>query len=191
MAYDNPQIEELFTKSRERMEKTLSAVKNEFQNIRAGRANPHILDKITVDYYGTETSITQMANISVPEARMIVISVWDASATKDVEKAILAANIGLTPNNDGKVLRLIFPEITEERRKEIAKQVKKIGEDGKIALRNERREILESLKKLNKEKTIPDDAYELYEKDVEKQMNKYSDMVENLVKEKEKEVLTV
>lgn len=191
MAYQYPEVNDIFDKANTKMEKTISSLKNDYTALRAGRANPHILDKVTVDYYGTPTSLTQMANISTPEARVLTISVWDVSAMKEVEKAIINANLGLTPNNDGKIIRLVFPELTEERRRELAKQVKKLAEDGKVALRNERRDALEGLKKLNKDKVITDDDMSAFEKDFDKVMAKFTGEVEKLAKEKESEVMSV
>ena len=133
----------------DKMEKTLSNLQKEYVSIRAGRANPHILDKIQVDYYGTPSSLQSVANISVPEARMIQIQPWEASLIKDIEKAILASDIGLTPANDGKVIRLVFPELTEDRRKELVKDVKKKGENAKVAVRNVRRDANDTIKKEN------------------------------------------
>ena len=138
----------------DKMEKTLSNLQEEYVSIRAGRANPHILDKIQVDYYGTPSSLQSVANISVPEARMIQIQPWEASLIKDIEKAILASDIGLTPANDGKVIRLVFPELTEDRRKELVKDVKKKGENAKVAVRNVRRDANDTIKKENKANEI-------------------------------------
>lgn len=191
MAYENAKVEELFLTAEDKMDRTISALKTEYISIRAGRANLHILDKVMVDYYGTPTPINQMANLSAPEARVLTVAVWDASALKSVEKAIIAANIGLTPNNDGKVIRLVFPELTEERRKELAKQVKKMAEDSKVSVRNERRDLMEQLKRMNKDKEITEDELGNYEKDVDKLTSKYIDTVENIYKDKEKEVLSV
>ena len=134
----------------EKMSKSLDSLKEEFSSIRAGRANPHILDKIKVDYYGAPTSLQQVANISVPEARMIQIQPWESSLIKEIEKAIIVSDLGITPNNDGKVIRLVFPELTEDRRKELAKDVKKKGDNAKVAIRNIRRDANDSLKKANK-----------------------------------------
>ena len=191
MAYETMEVLELFDSYETKIGKTMDNFKGELVSIRAGRANPHILDKVTVDYYGTPTPINQMGNISVSEARILVISVWDASALKDVEKAILAANIGLTPNNDGKVIRLIFPELTEERRRDIVKQIKKMGEDTKVVLRNHRRDINDTLKKFKKDNVITEDEQSLYEKDVDKKLNAATEEVDKLLKAKEQEVMSV
>ena len=141
----------------EKMEKSLESLKNEYLTIRAGRANPHILDKIKVDYYGTPSSLQQVANVSVPEARMILIQPWESRLIKDIEKAILSSDIGINPNNDGKVIRLVFPELTEDRRKELVKEVKKKGESAKVAIRNIRRDANEAIKKANKASEISED----------------------------------
>ena len=144
----------------EKMEKSLESLKNEYLTIRAGRANPHILDKIKVDYYGTPSSLQQVANVSVPEARMILIQPWESRLIKDIEKAILSSDIGINPNNDGKVIRLVFPELTEDRRKELVKEVKKKGESAKVAIRNIRRDSNEAIKKANKSSEISEDEQE-------------------------------
>ena len=141
----------------DKMVKTIEALEEEYTTIRAGRANPHILDKIKVDYYGTPTSLQQVANISVPEARMLQIQPWESSLIKEIEKAILVSDLGLTPNNDGKVIRLVFPELTEDRRKELAKDVKKKGDNAKVAVRNVRRDANDAFKKQNKAGEISDD----------------------------------
>jgi ribosome recycling factor len=175
----------------DKLNKTVSVLKSEYQNIRAGRANPHILDKISVDYYGTKTPINQMGNISVTDARSIVITLWDSSALKNVEKAILEANIGITPANDGKVLRLVFPELTEERRKDLVKQIKKMAEDAKIAARNIRRDILDAFKKMKADKKISEDEVSVYDKEVEKLFSKSIESIDLAAKDKEKEIMTV
>ena len=149
-----------------KMSKTVDALKEDYVTIRAGRANPHILDKIKVDYYGTPTSLQQVANISVPEARMIQIQPWESSLIKEIEKAILVSDLGITPNNDGKVIRLIFPELTEDRRKELAKEVKKKGDNAKVAIRNVRRDANDLFKKQNKAGEISDDELKGTEDDI-------------------------
>lgn len=159
--------------------------------MRAGRANAHILDKVTVDYYGTPTPINQMANISVPEARMIVISVWDASQMKAVEKAIVDANLGIMPNNDGKVIRLVFPELTEERRRALAKDVKAAAEKTKVAVRNVRRDGIEDLRKLKKDNVISEDLLADTEKEVDKIVSAKIESIEKLQQEKETEIMSV
>ncbi len=191
MAYNNEQVELIFMENTERFEKTIANLQNELAGLRAGRANPRLLDKITIDYYGTPTQLNQVANITIPEARMIVVSPWDASVLKAVEKAIIDANIGIMPNNDGKVLRLVFPELTEERRKSLAKEVKTIAENAKVAVRNIRRDLIEALKKLKKDSTISEDDYTTYEKDAEKIVSSKIEAVDKIAAEKEKEIMSV
>lgn len=191
MAIDSLEVLEAFDGFENKLEKCISSMKYEFQQMKAGRANPHILDKVLVNYYGTETPVNQLGNISVPEARVLLISVWDQSALKDVEKAIIAANIGMTPNNDGKVIRLIFPELNEERRKELVKQLKQVSENTKVVMRNARRDINDSLKKYKKDSIITEDECANFEKDVDKKLGEYIDTVEKLAKDKEKEVMSV
>ena len=175
----------------DKMEKTLSNLQEEYVSIRAGRANPHILDKIQVDYYGTPSSLQSVANISVPEARMIQIQPWEASLIKDIEKAILASDIGLTPANDGKVIRLVFPELTEDRRKELVKDVKKKGEAAKVAVRNIRRDANDALKKMGKAGDVSEDEIKDLETQVQKLTDKYIADVDAAVAEKTKEIMTV
>ena len=175
----------------EKMSKSLDSLKEEFSSIRAGRANPHILDKIKVDYYGAPTSLQQVANISVPEARMIQIQPWESSLIKEIEKAILVSDLGITPNNDGKVIRLVFPELTEDRRKELAKDVKKKGDNAKVAIRNIRRDANASLKKANKAGELSDDELSNAEDEVQKITDKYTALVDKAIEEKTKEILTV
>ena len=175
----------------EKMSKSLDSLKEEFSSIRAGRANPHILDKIKVDYYGAPTSLQQVANISVPEARMIQIQPWESSLIKEIEKAILVSDLGITPNNDGKVIRLVFPELTEDRRKELAKDVKKKGDNAKGAIRNIRRDANDSLKKANKAGELSDDELSNSEDEVQKITDKYTALVDKAIEEKTKEILTV
>ena len=159
----------------EKMGKSVDALQEDYATIRAGRANPHILDKIKVDYYGTPTSLQQVANISVPEARMIQIQPWEASLIKDIEKAILVSELGITPNNDGKVIRLVFPELTEDRRKELAKDIKKKGDNAKVAIRNIRRDANDAFKKMNKGGELSDDELKGKEDEVQKLTDKYVD----------------
>lgn len=191
MTFDNEMVELIFADLEEKTNKAVNALKNEYISIKAGRANQHVLDKILVDYYGSPTPINQMGNIAITDARCLMISVWDIKALPLVEKAILTANIGLTPNNDGKCIRLIFPELTEERRKEIAKDVKRLAENSKVAVRNERRKALDEIKKLEKSKEISEDSSANYEKEVEKIINSYIEKIDALSKDKEKEVLSV
>ncbi len=175
----------------EKMNKTLEALNDEYATIRAGRANPHILDKIKVDYYGTPSSIQQVANVSVPEARMIQIQPWESSLIKEIEKAIMISDIGITPNNDGKVIRLVFPELTEDRRKELAKDVKKRGDNAKVAIRNVRRDANDAFKKMNKASEISDDELKNKEDEVQKLTDKYINAIDKAIDEKSKEILTV
>ena len=175
----------------EKMGKSVDALQEDYATIRAGRANPHILDKIKVDYYGTPTSLQQVANISVPEARMIQIQPWEASLIKDIEKAILVSELGITPNNDGKVIRLVFPELTEDRRKELAKDIKKKGDNAKVAIRNIRRDANDAFKKMNKGGELSDDELNGKEDEVQKLTDKYVDMIDKAIDEKTKEILTV
>ena len=188
---DNEKVEELLLLLEEKLEKTASVLREEFTNIRAGRANPHVLDKIQVDYYGTMSPINQVGNIAVQDAKCLVISPWDTSLLKGIEKAILASNIGLNPTNDGKVIRLVFPELTEERRREYVKQMKALAENGKVALRNARREINDELKKLKKDSAITEDDLASLEKDVDKKLNDAVAKVEKMVKDKEAEIMSV
>ena len=184
-------MEELIMTYEDKMEKSLDNLYSEYTSIRAGRANPHILDKITVDYYGTPTPLQQVGNISVPEARMIVIQPWEASILKDIEKALLMSDLVLKPTNDGKMIRLVFPELTEERRKELVKDVKKKGENAKVAVRNIRRDAMDAIKKKGKEDGISEDEIKEYQDDVQKSTDKYVAKIDAAVEEKSKEILTV
>ena len=174
----------------EKMQKTIHALDTELASIRAGRANPNILNKLTVEYYGTPTPIQQVANISVPEARMIQIQPWESSMIKAIEKAILCSDLGLNPNNDGKMIRLVFPELTEERRKELVKDVKKKGEGAKVAVRNIRRDANDAFKKLAKQDVSEDEIKEL-EDQIQKLTDKYIKEVDKAIENKSKEILTV
>ena len=174
-----------------KMSKTVDALKEDYVTIRAGRANPHILDRLRVDYYGTPTPIQQVANVSVPEARMIQIQPWEASLIKDIEKAILVSDLGLTPNNDGKTIRLVFPELTEDRRKELAKDIKKKGDNAKVAIRNIRRDANDAIKKENKAGDISDDEAKNSEDEIQKITDKYIAMIDSAIDDKTKEILTV
>ena len=174
-----------------RMQKSVDNLKEEYVTIRAGRANPHILDRLRVDYYGTPTPIQQVANVSVPEARMIQIQPWEASLIKDIEKAILVSDLGLTPNNDGKTIRLVFPELTEDRRKELAKDIKKKGDNAKVAIRNSRRDANDAIKKENKAGDISDDEAKNSEDEIQKITDKYIAMIDSAIDDKTKEILTV
>ena len=174
-----------------RMQKSVDNLKEEYVTIRAGRANPHILDRLRVDYYGTPTPIQQVANVSVPEARMIQIQPWEASLIKDIEKAILVSDLGLKPNNDGKTIRLVFPELTEDRRKELAKDIKKKGDNAKVAIRNIRRDANDAIKKENKAGDISDDEAKNSEDEIQKITDKYIAMIDSAIDDKTKEILTV
>ena len=187
----NEMVDEIFSSCKDDLEKAYLHQQNEYLVIRAGRANPHILDKVMVEYYGVPTPIVQMATITVSEARILNISVWDASQIKNVEKAITAADIGITPNNDGKTIRLVFPQLTEERRKEIVKQVKRICEETKIAMRNARRDALDMLKDLKKDSLLSEDEFASCEKDVQKLIDKYTDLADSEADAKEQEVMKV
>ena len=183
-------MDERVQKYEQKMTKTLKGFEEELTTIRAGRANPHILDKLTVDYYGAPTPIQQVANISVPEARMIQIQPWESSMIKAIEKAILCSDLGLNPNNDGKMIRLVFPELTEERRKELVKDVKKKGEGAKVAVRNIRRDANDAFKKLAKQDVSEDEIKEL-EDQIQKLTDKYIKEVDKAIENKSKEILTV
>ena len=174
----------------EKMQKTMNNLSEEFGSIRAGRANPHVLDKLKVDYYGTPTAIQQVANVNVPEPRMIQIQPWEASMVKEIEKAILTSDLGINPTIDGKVIRLLFPELTEERRIELAKDVKKKGEAAKVAVRNVRRDANDAFKKLAKQDVSEDEIKEL-EEQIQKITDKFVKEIEKAVEEKSKEILTV
>ncbi|MCI6214437.1 MAG: ribosome recycling factor [Clostridium sp.] len=191
MAFGIEEVDFLFETFDEENAKTFENYKTELQGIRAGRANPHILDKVEVEYYGTMTPLNQMANVTIAEARVLVVSVWDKSALKNVEKAILAANVGITPNNDGTVIRLVFPEVTEERRRALVKDIKQGAEETKIVLRNHRRDINEELKKLKKDSTITEDDLTNFLEEVDKRLAKEIEKVDETAKKKEDEVMSV
>lgn len=174
-----------------KMQKSYDNLLEEFGSVRAGRANPHVLDKIRVDYYGTPTALQQVANVSVPEPRMIQIQPWEASLVREIEKAIITSDLGINPTNDGKVIRLVFPELTEERRKDLAKDVKKKGENAKVAVRNIRRDANDGLKKLGKTNEVSEDEIKQLEDEVQKLTDKYIAKVDKAVEEKTKEILTV
>ena len=191
MSYDIMEVLEILDTYETALKKAVDSYKTHILTIRAGRANPHILDKVMVDYYGTPTPLNQMGSITVPEAKMIVVSIWDGSALKAAEKAIVDANIGITPNNDGKVLRLVFPDLTEERRQALVKELKQVTENAKVALRNHRRDANEGIKKLKKDGLITEDDTKSLEKDVDKILNDQIAIVDKAFKEKENEILTV
>lgn len=184
-------MDAIFNKTKEKMEKCLDALNRDYKAVRAGRANPAILDRVTVDYYGTPTPINQMAAISVPEPRMLMIQPWDASTLKDIEKAINTAEIGINPSNDGKVIRLAFPALTEERRKELVKDISKRGEEAKVAVRNVRRDAMDDIKKLKKNNEITEDDQKNGEKKLQDITDNYIKQVEEMVKNKEDEVLSI
>ena len=191
MNYNNENVELIFVEYDEALEKAVNHYDGELKSVRAGRANPHILDKILVDYYGTMTPIAHMANISVPEARQIMISPWDITNVKNISKAILASDLGLTPTDDGKVIRINFPMLTEERRRELVKQTKKLVEDTKVICRNARRDAIEELKKLKKDSVITEDEEATLEKEVQKKLDEISAKIDKMMEEKEKEIMQV
>lgn len=191
MNYENENVEMIFIEFEEELGKAIKHYETELSAVRAGRANPHILDKILVDYYGTPTPIQHMANVSVPEARQLLISPWDITNVKNISKAILASDLGLTPTDDGRVIRLNFPMLTEERRRELVKQTKKLVEDTKVICRNARRDAIEELKKLKKDGDITEDAESTYEKEVQKILDEKSAKIDKLMDEKEKEIMQV
>lgn len=191
MAYDIMEVELIFEELDDKTQKSVNQLQTEYNLMRAGRANVHILDGITVDYYGVETPLNQVANITVPEARMIMIAVWDGSLIKKVEKAIIDANIGITPNNDGKNIRLIFPEPTEERRRALVKDVKNFAEKTKVAVRNIRRDAMTELKSLEKNKIISEDQEKNFEEDVEKKVNAKITEIDKIAQAKETEILKI
>ena len=174
-----------------KMDKSCAALRSELAAIRAGRANPHILDRITVEYYGSVCPLQQVANVSVPEPRMIQIQPWEKSLVKSIEKAILTSDLGINPSNDGNVIRLVFPELTEERRKELAKDVKKKGEAAKVAIRNIRRDGNDALKKMNKNSEITEDELKDFEEQIQKMTDKFVAEVDSEVEAKTKEIMTV
>lgn len=191
MALDIEKVETLVMEAEEKFEKTSDVFRSDLTQVRAGRANPHVLDKVRVDYYGTPSPINQVGNIAVQDGQCLVISPWDKSLLKEIEKAIQVSDIGINPTNDGNVIRLVFPVLTEERRKDIVKQVKKMSEDAKVAVRNIRRDYLDVFKKMNKNKEMTDDEYADYEAQIEKLVASAMGEVEKATSEKEKELMTV
>ena len=175
----------------EKMKKSVSNLNSELLTIRAGRANPHVLDKVTVEYYGAEVPINQVASVSTPEARIIAISPFDSTILKEIEKAINMSDIGINPNNDGKVIRLIFPELTEERRKELTKDVKKKGEDSKVAVRNIRRDAMDAVKKAEKANEITEDTLKNLEEEIQKLTDSNIAEIDKLVEAKSKEIMSI
>jgi len=184
-------VEALFKTGEEKMEKAIAQLKREFATVRTGRANPSILDKVMVDYYGSPTPLRQMSQVTVQDGTTLVITPYDKTILKDIEKAIIKAEIGIAPNSDGICLRLAFPPLTEEKRKEIAKEVKKMGEDAKIAVRNVRRDMSDSLKKAEKSENLPEDVVKDNQDKIQKITDKYTKLIDTSVSEKEKEVMTV
>ena len=180
-----------YTNLKQRMEKSIGAYQEKLSEIRAGRANPAILNKVKVDYYGVPTPINQMAGISVPEARLIVIQPWDMSVLKDIEKAILASDIGINPNNDGKVIRLAFPELNEERRKEIVKDIRKIAEEAKVAIRSIRRDGIDEAKTKQKNSEITEDDLKLAETEIQKLTDKSIEEIDKILANKENEIMSI
>ncbi|MBE5950294.1 MAG: ribosome recycling factor [Lachnospiraceae bacterium] len=175
----------------EKMNKTLDVLKEEYASVRAGRANPHLLDKLRVDYYGTPSAIQAVANVSVPEARVIQIQPWEAKMIKEIEKAILASDIGITPGNDGKVIRLVFPELTEERRKDLVKDIKKKAENAKVAVRNVRRDANDAIKKAAKGNEISEDEQKQIEDEIQKMTDKFVTEIDKCTDAKVSEIMTV
>ena len=180
-----------YNKFEEKMMKSISVYEENLAEVRAGRANPAILNKVTIDYYGTPTPINQVAGISVPEARMIVIQPWDASILKEIEKEILKSDIGINPNNDGKVIRLTFPELNEERRKEIVKDIRKMAEEAKVAIRSIRRDAIDEAKAMQKNSEMSEDELKVAEDKIQKLTDKYVDEIDKILDKKEKEVMSI
>ncbi len=183
--------DEILQTGEEKMQKAIERTKKEFANIRTGRANPMILDKLKADYYGAATPIRQLASVSVQDGQTLVITPFDKTVLSEIEKSIQKSDLGLTPNNDGVNIRITFPQLTEDRRKDLVKQVKKQGEDGKVAVRNVRREMTDGLKKAEKEENLPEDEVKTFQDVIQKVTDKYTKQIDELVSEKEKEVLTV
>lgn len=184
-------MEQLLLDTEEKMEKSIDALARDYAEIRAGRANPKVLDRVMVDYYGTPTPIQQVAAISVPEGRILQIQPWDANLVKDIEKAIQASDIGINPQNDGRIIRLIFPQLTEERRKELCKGVSKRGEDAKVAIRNVRRDAVDKAKAMKKNNEITEDDLSSLEKKIQNLTDKYCDAVEKASNEKEQDIMKI
>lgn len=184
-------IKEIEKNLQEKMDKTLHVLKHEYASIRAGRANPALLDRITVEYYGTETPLNQLANITAPEARVLNISPWDSKAIPAIEKAIQKSDLGMNPSNDGKIIRLVVPQLTEERRKDLVKTVKKLAEEAKVAVRNLRRDANDHLKKLKKDNEITEDELKKSEEDTQKVTDKFVKEIDKMAEAKEKEIMEV
>ena len=184
-------MDDMLVQYDDKMQKTMRNLQEEFGSIRAGRANPHVLDKLRVDYYGTPTPIQQVANVNVPEPRMIQIQPWEPSMVKEIEKVILTSDLGINPTNDGKSIRLVFPELTEERRKDLAKDIKKKGEAAKVAVRNIRRDANDTFKKLGKKEDVSEDEIKELEGKVQKMTDKFIADIDKAVEDKTKEIMTV
>ena len=184
-------LDEMFLFGEEKMEKAVAQLHKEFASVRSGRANPAILDKVIVEYYGAPTPLRQMSQVTVKDGTTLVITPYDKTIMKDIEKGIIKAEIGITPNSDGTCIRLPFPPLTEDRRREIAKDVKKMGEDAKVAIRNIRRDMVDKLKKIEKDENLPEDAVKDNQDKIQKITDKYTDSIDKAVVEKEKEVMTV
>ena len=182
---------EAYVKAKDRMEKTLEALKNDLSSIRAGRANPHVLDKILVDYYGSPSPLNNVANIQVPEARMITLQPWEPKMLKEIERAIQASDLGINPTNDGKIIRLVFPMLTEERRKELVKQVKVYGDETKVVIRNARRDFIDKMRAANKKKELTEDSLKEYEEKVQKITDKFTAEVDTVCDKKNKELMEI
>lgn len=191
MNFENENVSMIFMEFEEELAKAVKHYESELAAVRAGRANPKMLDKILVDYYGTMTPIPHMANVSVPEARQLLISPWDISNVKNISKAILASDLGVTPTDDGRVIRLTFPMLTEERRRDLVKQTKKLVEDTKVICRNARRDAIDAIKKLKKDSEITEDESATYEKEVQKILDEQSAKIDKMMEEKEKEIMQV
>ncbi len=184
-------LDEMYLFGEDKMEKAVGQLQKEFASVRSGRANPGILDKVIVEYYGAPTPLRQMSQVTVQDGTTLVITPYDKTIMKDIEKAIIKAEIGITPNSDGTCIRLPFPPLTEDRRKEIAKDVKKMGEDAKVAIRNIRRDMVDKLKKIEKDENLPEDAVKDNQDKIQKITDKYTDKIDKAVSDKEKEVMTV
>ncbi len=184
-------INEVLNQSEEKMKKTVEVLRKDLASVRAGRANPAMLDKITVDYYGTPTPVNQLANVAIPEPRMLIIQPWDKSSIKDIEKAILKSDLGLTPSNDGVVIRLNIPQLTAERRTEIVKTVKKKAEEARVAVRNIRRELIDDIKQIEKEKIASEDESKKGQEKAQKLTDKYIKEIDEVLEKKEKEIMEV
>ncbi len=184
-------MNEQISNAQSKMEKCIKSLEHEFSTVRAGRANPAVLDRVLVDYYGTPTPVQQMAAVSVSEARILVVQPWDKTQLKPIEKAILASDIGITPTNDGSVIRLAFPQPTEDRRRELVKQIKKYGEEAKVTIRNVRRDTMEKFKTMKKNSEITEDDMKNLEKDIQKLTDKFCDNVDSAVADKEKEIMSI